>query len=259
MLSLLRNAVLNSESSAEKGHCCKEIMKRYVAIAFAAVLAELPATVHAGLFDSPAVSSAHINMCSNVSTIFSYFFRDQLNEGYGFFGRGTFRIPGETDESKQPDYNLTQVACDWKYDDERQRKIGLECKVTRAGVSANPGTPNAANPSCFLDVDVSTYDMKEIARGIFVGVADGGNSTSCYNPQLTLKQNTKRVLLSFELTQYAAKYDAIAAGTCGKSPPRQQALMNCTGWVAVTLTSRRAHLRLRGALRLHKPTNCTSQ
>jgi hypothetical protein len=176
ILGMVR-ASLYPESSAENGLCCcKAIMKRYAAIACAAVLS---ATAHAGLFDSPAVSSAHINTCSNVTTIFSYFFRDQLSEGYGFFGRGTFRIPGETDESRQPDYNLTQVACVWKYDEEKQRKSGLECKTTRASVSSNPGNPNAANPSCFLDVDVSAYDIKEIARGIFVGVADGGNSTSC--------------------------------------------------------------------------------
>ena len=61
----------------------------------AVLLAAFPATANAGLFDSLTTSSAHINSCSNVTTLFSYYFIDKLSEGYGFRGRGTFRIPGE--------------------------------------------------------------------------------------------------------------------------------------------------------------------
>ena len=74
--------------------------------------------------------------------------------------------------------------------------------------------------------------MKEIGRGILVGVADGGGSTSCFNNTLTINRNTKRVSLSFERTQYADNYDRTKEGTCGTAP-RTQMLMNCTGWVPI--------------------------
>jgi hypothetical protein len=195
--------------------------------AVAVILAALPGTASAGLFDSPALSSAHINSCSNVTTTFSYYFIDKLSDGYGFRGRGTFRIPGETNEANQPMYNLVELGCSRKEDTGE-----LECRLTEAIVSASPGAPDASSPTCFLDIDISTFDMKEISRGILVGVADGGGSTSCFNTTLTINRNTKRISLSFERTQYADNYDRIKEGTCGQTPPRTQMLMNCTGWVA---------------------------
>ena len=174
----------------------------------------LPATSNAGLFSSGS-SAAHINSCSNVTTNFSYYFRDDINQGFGFFARGTFRILGETDESRQPDYNLTQVACDRK-PAELGAPVEFECKTTRASVGGFSGPPDANQPSCTLDVDVSTYDMKELSRDVLVGIADGGSSTSCFNNTLTINRVTKRVSITFERTQYADNYDRIKAETCGR-------------------------------------------
>lgn len=203
-------------------------MKRHAAIACAAVMVALPVTANAGLFGNPATSEGHINSCSNVTTNFSYYFTDRLSEPNfrGFRGRGTFRIPGETDEAKQPMYNLVELGC---HDKEDTRE--LECTLTEATVSASAGSPDASSPSCVLDIDISTFEMKELSRGVFVGVAHGGSSTSCFNTTLTINRNTKRVSLSFERTQYADNYDRIRAGTCGQTPPRTQMLMNCTAWV----------------------------
>jgi hypothetical protein len=219
-------ANLYPESSAENGLCCcKAIMKRYAAIA-CAVLAALPTTANAGLFERLTTSSAHINSCSNVTTLFSYYFIDKLSEGYGFRGRGTFRIPGETDEAKQPAYNLVELGCSLKED-----TTELECRLTEATVNASPDAPDASSPKCYLDIAISTFDMKEISRGILVGVADGGGSTGCFNTTLTINRNTKLVSISFERTQYADNYDRIKEDTCGRTPPRTQMLMNCTAWV----------------------------
>jgi hypothetical protein len=106
------------------------------------ILAALPATANA----------AHINSCSNVTTLFSYYFTDKLSEGYGFRGRGTFRIPGETDEAKQPMYNLVELSCSRKEDTKE-----LECTLTEATVSASPGAPDASSPSCHLDIGGSAW------------------------------------------------------------------------------------------------------
>ena len=51
-------------------------------------------------------SAAWANSCSNVDA-FSSYDRSGLNESeYGISAVGTFRIAGEEDESKQPNFNL---------------------------------------------------------------------------------------------------------------------------------------------------------
>jgi hypothetical protein len=159
----------------------------------------------------------------------------QLDAAYGegqglFSARGTFRISDERDESRQPAYNLAQVRCERKAAD-YDTQAEIECTVTEASVGASSGAPSPNAPNCILDVDVSVFIMKEIGKGVLAGMADNGGSTSCYNATLTINRNTKRVLRSFERTQYADNYDRSRAGTCG--PQRTQALMNCTAWVGI--------------------------
>ena len=134
-------------------------MKRHAAIACAAVMVALPVTANAGLFGNPATSEGHINSCSNVTTNFSYYFTDRLSERKfrGFRGRGTFRIPGETDEAKQPMYNLVELGC---HDKEDTRE--LECTLTEATVSASPGSPSHAMPhrKALRSVDVQLINTQ---------------------------------------------------------------------------------------------------
>ena len=196
------------------------------ALALSAILAFSP-TANA----EPFSTSPHVNSCSNVTTNFSYYFKDHIGEGQGLFSaRGTFRISDERDESRQPAYNLAQVRCERKAAD-YNTQAEIECTVTEASVGSSSGAPSPNAPNCILDVDVSVFTMKEIGKGVLAGMADNGGSTSCYNATLTINRNTKRVLRSFERTQFADNYDRIHAGTCG--PQRTQALMNCTAWVGI--------------------------
>jgi hypothetical protein len=52
--------------------------------------------------------------------------------------------------------------------------------------------------------------MKEIARGVLVGLANGGSAAHA-------NRNSKRVTLSFERTEYADRSEF-----CGKATPRLQ-------------------------------------
>ena len=169
-------------------------------------------------------STALANSCANV-TIMGSFDESGLRENeYGIYAAGTFRIAGEEDESKQPNFNLSTISCEKQSDDVRG---GLECKVTQAVVWAQSGKPDTDNPNCSLDLDVSTYSMKEVQRGILTGIE---TSTSCFNSTLTIDRNTKRVYMSFTKTKEADNYDKIRPGTCGVTLPRTEVLMNCTGW-----------------------------
>src|SRR5262249_17826398 len=131
----------------------------------------------------------------------------------------------EGDESNQPLFNLARVNCEKQSDD--TGRVNLECKVTQAVLYAHPGNPDAGNPNCSLDLDSSTYSMKELQRGVLTGMEAG--SSLCFNTILTIDRNTKRVYLSFTKTKDADHYDKIRPGTCGMLP-RTQVLMNCTAY-----------------------------
>src|SRR4029077_19882690 len=128
------------------------------------------------------------------------------------YAAGTFRIQGESDESKQPMFNLATVSCETKFDD--AGKEGMGCKVITATVIANSEKPNADNQNCSLDLDVSDYSMKELQRNVLTGMEPFG-STGCFNTTLTIDRNTKRVYLSFTRTEHADKYDNTRPATCG--------------------------------------------
>ena len=143
---------------------------------------------------------------------------------FGIYAARTFRIAGEEDEGKQPMFNLATVNCE-KQSDERGR-VSLECKVTKAVVWADSAKPDPDNPNCSLDLDSSEYSMKELQKGVLIGME---SSSSCWDSTLTIDRNTKRVYMSFTRTKYADNYDKIKPGTCG-ALPRTQVLMNCTAW-----------------------------
>lgn len=171
-------------------------------------------------------STASANSCSNMAAFSSYDQSGLVESEYGISSVGTFRIAGEEDESEQPNFNLAFINCEKQSDD--TGKVSLECKVTKAVVWADKGKPDTDNPNCSLDLDTSEYSMKELQKGILIGMEPLA-STSCYNTTLTIDRNTKRVYLSFTRTQSADQYDKIMPHTCG-SPPRTEVLMNCTGW-----------------------------
>ena len=175
-----------------------------------------------GVFAEAAPASA--NSCLNVDVIGTYDESGLTESDYGIYATGTFRIQDEGDESKQPMFNLATVNCEKQTDD--AGKASLECKVTKAVVWATSDKPNTDKPNCSLDLDSSTYPMKELQKGVLAGADE---STSCYQSMLTINRSTKRVYLSFTRTQYADNYDRIKAGTCS-SAPRTQVLMNCTAW-----------------------------
>jgi hypothetical protein len=169
-------------------------------------------------------SAAYANSCANVDAFGSYDESGLHESEYGIYAVGTFRIAGEGDEDKQPDFNLTQIKCEKQSDD--AGRVSLECTVTKAVVWADVGKPNQDKPNCSLDLDISTYSMKELQKGILAGA---GSSGACYNTLLTIDKNTKRVYLSFTKAAFADEADKIQPGTCSRIP-RTQVLMNCTGW-----------------------------
>ena len=175
-----------------------------------------------GIFGCTSMACA--NSCSNVDVMGSFDESGLRENEYGIYTAGTFRIAGEEDESKQPMFNLATINCEKQSDGMRG---GLECKVMQAVVWAKSGKPDADNPNCSLDLNSSTYSMKELQRGVLTGMED--SSSLCFNSMLTIDRNTKRVYLSFTKTASADKYDNTRPGTCGKLPPTE-VLMNCTGW-----------------------------
>ena len=168
---------------------------------------------------------AYANSCANLDVIGVPFDESGLRESEnGIYAAGTFRIAGEDDESKQPMFNLATIDCEKQADD--SGTVSLECKVTQAVAWAKSGKPDPDNPNCSLDLDSSTYSMKELQKGVLTGIE---TSTGCYNSMLTIDRKTKRVYVSFTRTEYADKYDKIRSGTCGVLP-RTEVLMNCTAW-----------------------------
>ncbi len=175
-------------------------------------------------------SAAWANSCSNVDVHGSFdesgLREYQIGGALGIYAAGTFRIAGEEDESKQPWFNLSEIVCEKQSDD-----LGgnLECKVTQAVVWAKSGNPDTDKPNCSLDLETSTYTMKELQKGVLTGITE---SAACINTMLTIDRNAKRVYMSFTRTKEADNYDKIVPGTCGMLP-RTQVLMNCTGWPRV--------------------------
>jgi hypothetical protein len=170
-------------------------------------------------------NAAWANSCSNLDVMGSFDESGLRESEFGIYTAGTFRIAGEGDEGKQPMFNLATVNCENQTDD-AGKATGLECKVTKAVVWASTGKPDTDNPNCSLDLDSSSYSMKQLQKGILTGFEE---SSGCFNTILTIDRNTKRVYLSFTRTKSADNYDKIKPGTCGALPPTE-VLMNCTAW-----------------------------
>jgi hypothetical protein len=177
-----------------------------------------------GIFGYAGMACA--NSCSNVDSFSSYDESGLRESDFGISATGTFRIEGEPDESKQPMFNLAMVNCE-KQTDDMGKATGLECKITKAVVWASAGKPDTDKPNCSLDLDSSSFSMKQLQRGILTGFEEG--SSACFNTILTIDRNTKRVNLSFTRTKSADNFDKIRPGTCGALPPTE-VLMNCTSW-----------------------------
>src|SRR5262245_46615274 len=158
-------------------------------------------------------SAACANSCANVNVIGTFDESGLRESEYGINAFGTFRIEGEADEGKQPMFNLAMVDCEKQFDD--KGRASLECKVTQAAVWATSDKPNTDEPNCSLDLDASTYSMKELQKGVLTGME---TSTTCYNKILTIDRNTKRIYVSFTRTKHADNYDKIRPGTCGMLP-----------------------------------------
>jgi len=176
-----------------------------------------------GMFGCGTAHAA--NSCANLDTLGTYDQRPLRDDSFGIGGVGTFRIVGETDENRQPDFNLAFIDCDNELDDNGKPR-GLTCKITKAITLANDAKPDGDKPNCSLDLDTTSYSMKELSRGVFTGIEDG---TSCFNTMLTIDRNAKRIYLSFTRTKYADNFDKVKSGTC-RSLPRTEVLMNCTAW-----------------------------
>jgi type 1 fimbria pilin len=169
-------------------------------------------------------AAACANSCANVGIIGSFDQSGLQGSGFAIYAAGTFRIAGEGDENKQPNFNLSTINCERQFDD--IGKVSLECKVMQAIVWATSDKPDTDKPNCSLDFNFSTYSMKELQKGVLTGIDDSAN---CYNTMLTIDRNTKRVYMSFTRTKYADNYDKVSPGICGMSRPTH-VLMNCTGW-----------------------------
>src|SRR5215472_14385192 len=170
-------------------------------------------------------TTAYANSCSNLDVIGSFDESGLRESEFGIYAAGTFRIEGEGDEGKQPMFNLATIDCEKQFDD--RGRVSLECKVTQAVVWSKPDKPDTNNPNCSLDLVSTAYSMKELQKGVLTGME---NTSGCYNTTLTIDRNTKRVYMSFTKTKEADNYDKIMPGACGKTLPRTQVLMNCTGW-----------------------------
>jgi hypothetical protein len=94
-------------------------------------------------------SMACANSCANVDAFSSYDESGLHESEFGISAVGTFRIAGEGDEKKQPMFNLASIHCENQRDD--MGKIsGVECKVEKAVVWAEPGNPDPDKPNCSL-------------------------------------------------------------------------------------------------------------
>jgi hypothetical protein len=170
-------------------------------------------------------STACANSCANVDVIGAFDESGLRESDFGINAFGTFRIAGEADEGKQPNFNLAVVNCEKQRDD--KGRVSLECTLMQAMVWAKKDKPNTDEPNCSLDLNSSTYSMKELQKGVLTGIEI--SSSLCYNTMLTIDRNTKRVYMSFTRTKEADNADKTMPGICG-TLPRTQVLMNCTGW-----------------------------
>jgi hypothetical protein len=170
-------------------------------------------------------STACANSCANVDVIGTFDESGLRESDFGINAFGTFRIAGEADEGKQPNFNLAVVNCEKQRDD--KGRVSLECTLMQAMVWAKKDKPNTDEPNCSLDLNSSTYSMKELQKGVLTGIEI--SSSLCYNTMLTIDRNTKRVYMSFTRTKEADNADKTMPGICG-TLPRTQVLMNCTGW-----------------------------
>ena len=123
-----------------------------------------------GIFGYTTMAYA-ANSCSNVDTFSSYDESGLRESTFGIDAVGTFRIAGEADESKQPMFNLAKVDCEKQIDD-AGKVSGFECKLTKAVVWASEGKPDTDKPNCSLDVDTSTYSMKELQKSTLIGIEE---------------------------------------------------------------------------------------
>lgn len=178
----------------------------------------------AGIAALLALPAGAANSCANLDVIGTFDDVAIHESDYGINVAGTFRIADESDESRQPMFNLSTIDCGKQADD--AGKTSLECKLTKASVYATDAKPNTDNPNCSLDLSTSSYSMKELQRGVLSGFED---STSCYSSTLTINKNTNRVYLSFTRTKAADTYDKTMPGTCA-AQPRTHVLMNCTSY-----------------------------
>jgi len=97
-------------------------------------------------------------------------------------------------------FNLAMVNCE-KQTDDMGKATGFECKITKAVVWASAGKPDTDKPNCSLDLDSSSFSMKQLQKGVLTGFE--AESSDCFNTLLTIDRNTKRVYMSFTRTKSA--------------------------------------------------------
>src|ERR1700737_4698392 len=102
-----------------------------------------------GIFGYTSMAGA--NSCAYVDVMGSFDESGLWESQVGIYASGTFRIAGESNEDKQPMFNLATINCENQHDD--TGKVSLECKVTKAVVWAKSGKPDPDNPNCSLDLD----------------------------------------------------------------------------------------------------------
>jgi len=166
------------------------------------------------------------NSCSNIKT---FGLADQsgiIDNEYGIYAIGTFRIDGEQDEHKQPMFNYSNISCE----NNNNNSDIIYCTLTKASVSSEDAQPNAEMPNCDLDLDISSFVLKKITNKIYSGTdaMAGGIETTCYNTMLTIDKNSNKVFLNFIRTKYADTIEKTMPHMC--NPQTTQVLMNCTYW-----------------------------
>ena len=141
---------------------------------------------------------------------------------------GTFRIEGELNENKQPDFNLTHIEC--RKQDGISNDQDMLCILNSAIVEAKSERPNYQKPNCSLNLIDSTYSMKQLTSGVYLGIEE--NFGKCFDTMLTIDLNLKRVSRSFRKNVSTDQINKTAStlfpNIC-KLPP-SQTLMNCTAW-----------------------------
>lgn len=173
------------------------------------------------LLSSIVINPSWANSCSNLYIHGSFDDNKVVETDTSIHAAGTFRIEGEAEENKQPDFNLTMIDCDKS----SISKGKVYCRVIRAISMAHSEQPSADKPNCALDLQVLEYQMKEIAPKMLTGTVESG---ICYNSFLTIDGNSNRVNMTFTKTKSASNVKDICSDT-----PKTQTLMNCTQWASV--------------------------